>query len=286
MFVTGPPVPGAGRGLRLRRAGHRVFTGPSDLACDPALRPYVTDLAARYGLAVREEVFGAGQSYAEMARPLVETVTAPDAPVDLLVLAYGVHDVQPGRAIALDLASRCPGDPLAFAICDQGPAATFTALRTIAAHVATGRCERALLLVAEQAALHYPLLAQAPVPDLHAVAALLFEAAADAAPVRVRQHAGLTAEAVDAVLAAEVAELAGERTDVTLLTEHGPGLPYTGLWSRPPERGLALLAHHDPAFDLLSVAAFESDLSSGHVLRAPACVTTTGGGVAPMAVKD
>jgi 4-hydroxymandelate oxidase len=286
MFVTGPPATGAGSGLRLRRTGHRVFTGPSELAHDPALRPYVTDLAGRYGLAVREEVFGAGQSYAEMARPLVESVTSPDAPVDLLVLAFGVHDVQPGRAIALDLASHCPGAPLAFALCDQGPAVAFTALRTIAAHAAAGGCGRALLLVAEQAAVHYPLPVPGPVPDLHAVAALLFEAAADAPPVRVRQLPGVVAEAADAVLAAEVAELAGERTDVTLATgEQDPGLPYTGLWSRPAGRGLALLSCHDPALDLLSVASFETDLTSGHDIRELAGPMTRGG-VAPMAVKD
>ncbi|MGH3759429.1 hypothetical protein [Actinophytocola sp.] len=287
MIVTGPPAAGRpGAGPRLCRAEHRVFDGASSLARDPALRTYLTDLAGRQGLPVREEVFatGAGQSYTEMALPLIKSVTSLDAPVDLLVLAYGVHDVQPGRNVALHLASRCPGEPLAFAVTDQGPAAAFAGLRVIGDYVATGGTARALLLVAEQAALHYPPAAPGPVPDRHAMAALLFEVDTDAPPVRVRQHAGVPAEAVGAVLAAEVAELAGGRADVLLVAGHGvelepgtaaavrevrrapAGLPFTGLWSRlcetpgersgEPGRGRpVLLADHDPVLGYLSVAA-------------------------------
>lgn len=275
--MTGPPAglptTPAGTGLRLCQAAHRVYGDASVLARHPALRPYLTDLAGQVGLAVREEVFGEGQSYTEMALPLVEEVTsaAGDEPVGLLVLAYGVHDVQPCRNIALQLASRCPGEPLAFAVTDQGSATAFAALRIIGDHLAGGR-GRALLVVAEQAALHYPLVSPAPVPDRHAAAALLFESDVDAPVARVRQHRDVPAEAVGAVLAAEVAELAGGHGDVTLVAGPGlppdadglvrevrhapPGLPYTGLWScldGPATR--FVLADHDPTLDLLSVAA-------------------------------
>lgn len=282
MYVTGPPSGArAGTGLRLRRAEHRVFAGDSAFARHPALRPYLADLAGRQGVALREDVFaaGVGQAYTEMALPLVEAVTVPDEPVDLLVLAYGVHDVQPGRNTALRLADRCPGDPLAFAVTDLGTAAAFGALRVIGDHVATGGCGRALLVVAEQAALHYDLAVPAPVPDRHAAAALLFEAVPGAAPMRVRQHPGVPAEAAGAVLAADLAELVGDLADVTLVAgpgldtatvspavrevRHAPaGLPFTGLLAAVTEPatdgGLLVLADHDPVLGHLAVAAFRT----------------------------
>jgi hypothetical protein len=282
-------------GLMLRRVAHRVDDADSALAAHPTLRPYLTDLAATRGLALREEVLGTGQAYAELAAPVVEAATMADEPVDLLVLAYGVPDVQPGRNVALHLAARCPGHPLAFAVCDQGPAAAFTALRLIADY----GCDRALLVVAEQSAVPYPLTAPAPVPDRHAAVALLFESGPS--PVGVRTHSALPPEAVGAVLAADVAELTGEHDGVTLVLGSGmdsaaagpgvlraaPGLPYTGLWARladgEPGR-LLVLADYDPALGYLCVAALQP--SPRPTACAAAGSPATGGGVADMAVKD
>jgi 4-hydroxymandelate oxidase len=297
MFMTGPP--GAGTGLVLRRVVHRADDTDSALAVHPTLRPYLTDLAATHGLALREDVLGTGQAYAELAAPVVDAVTSAGEPVDLLVLAYGVPDVQPGRNVALHLAAGCPGDPLAFSVCDQGPAAAFTALRLIADYAATGACRRAVLVVAEQSAVPYPLTAPAPVPDRHAAVALLFESGPS--PVDVRTHTGLSPESVGAVLAADVAELTGAPDRVTLVLGPGmagvahsfdvltavPGLPYTGLWARladsEPGRPL-VFADYDPALGYLCVAAVEPEL------RTTAIAATgspgSGGGAANMAVKD
>jgi hypothetical protein len=272
MFVTGPPR--AGTGLALRHVVHGSRHTDSPLAAHPTLRPYLTDLVATRGLVLREDVLGTGQAYVELAAPVVDAVTAalrPDEPVDLLVLAYGVPDVQPGRNAALQLAARCPGHPLAFAVCDQGPAAAFTALRLAADYAATGAGTRAVLVVAEQAAVPYPLTAPAPVPDRHAAVALLLESGP--AQPEVRTHLALPPDAVGAVLAAEVAELAGERDGVTLVLGSGisavpgvevlraaPGLPYTGTWARladgEPGRFL-VLADYDPALGYLCVAGLE-----------------------------
>src|SRR2546421_2599393 len=141
MFLTGQGD-AAGCSLRVNRVDHRVFDGKSDLARDPALRAYLADLVGPYGLALREDLLdaGAGHSYGEMAEPLIAAVVPAASPVDLLVLAYGIHDIRLGRATATYLASRCPGDPLSFAVCDQGVAAAFTAVRLIGAYAATGAC--------------------------------------------------------------------------------------------------------------------------------------------------
>ena len=302
MFATGAPT-ATTTGLTLRRVVHHGHSGPpiadSPLATHPTLRPYLTDLVATRGLALREEVVGTGQAYAELAAPAVDAVTAalrPDEPVDLLVLAYGVPDVQPGRNAALQLAAHCPGHPLAFAVCDQGPAAAFTALALAADYAATGACTRAVLVVAEQSAVPYPLTAPAPVPDRHAAVALLLEAGPT--PPEVRTHPALPPDAVGAVLAADVAELTGERDDVTLVLgprvempgalRGAPGLPYTGTWARladaEPGRFL-VIADYDPALGYLCVAGVEPSP------RPAACMAVAGsagkeGGAANMAVKD
>ena len=88
-----------------------------------------------------------------MAEELIRSVVPPDEPVDVLVLAFAVPDARPGRATASYLSHVCPGEPLAFAICDQGSAAAFTGLRLIREYARTGGCARGLLLVVEQAIL-------------------------------------------------------------------------------------------------------------------------------------
>jgi hypothetical protein len=241
MFLTGPPG-AAGSTLRISRSEHRIVDGSSALATDPAMRAYLTDMVAPYGLALREELIesGSGHSYGELAEPLLEAVLPDGAPVDLLVLAYGVHDIRLGRATATYLSSRCPGNPLAFAVCDQGTAAAFSALKLINAYAATGACERALLIVAEQPAVHYELAAPVPVPDRNAAVALVLEAGGE--PVEVRQHAQTKPDQADALLAKEIAGMSGAITVILggglKYTEStvddlrvGPaGQPYTGVW--------------------------------------------------------
>ena len=273
--------------MYLTALAHHSDDAHSALAAHPALRTYLTDLAGTRGLALREDELGTGHAYAELAEPAIAALTSDGEPVDLLVLAYGVPDVQPGRNTALHLASRCPGRPHGFAVCDQGVAAAFTALRLIADH----DVDRALLVVAEQTAVPYPLVADAPVPSRHSAVALLLERGPS--PISVRQHAALPAEAVDAVLAADIAELSGPRDDVTLVLGSGvdgppDGLPYTGMWARLDSGepgGLLVFADYDPGLGYLCVAGLERSPRPA-ALVAAAGAPGTGGGVADMAVKD
>lgn len=273
--------------MYLRRIEHHGDDAHSALATAPTLLPYLTDLAGTRGLPLREEVLGTGHSYAELAEPAIDAVTADGEPVDLLVLAYGVPDVQPGRNTALHLAARCPGRPRAFAVTDQGMATAFTALRLIADH----DVDRAVLVVAEQSAVPYPMVTDAPVPERHSAVALLLERGPS--PVSIRQHTALPPAAVDAVLATDLAELSDQRDDVTLVLGSGvdgpkDGLPYTGLWSRLADGvpgGLLVFADYDPGLGYLCVAALEKSPRP-----VPLVVTVglagTEGGVADMAVKD
>lgn len=261
--------------LRLRRAARGTYGDTSAYARDPALAPYMADLARTRGLSWRPEVMaaGLGQTYGEMAAELLPRVVRPDEPVDVLVLAFGVHDVRPGRAAATYLSSVCPGEPNAFAVCDQGPLSPYTALRLVESYVATGTAGRGVLVVAEQSTLHYPPAGDAVLPDRHAAVLLLFDTGGPGRLAGIRQHAGLST--VDSVLAVEVAALAGDRDDVTLIpgaglagvplpegVKHSPGpagQPHTGAWWQllDHDRGLVLLADADLDAGELGLAALD-----------------------------
>jgi 4-hydroxymandelate oxidase len=307
VYVTGPPVggdrpsPGA---PRLRRAARRVFAEQSELALDPELRVFLGDMVAPYGLPLREDLLaaGCGQAYAQMAEALLPAVLPAGEAVDLIVLAFAIHDIRIGQATAVYLSGRCAGDPLAFAVCDQGAAAAYTGLRLVGEYARSG-CRRGLLLVVEQSALHYQPAAvsgpAAPVPDVHAAVALLFDQTGPAGRAAVRQFPATAPGDVPAGLAAAVAEVAAGRPDVTLIA--GPGLagvpvpagagwrilaapagqPYTGTWwelaGLCPEwtdgGPLVLLADYDPALGYLCLAALDA------ATPAPAAHAAAGGAV-------
>lgn len=262
--------------LRLRRAARRTFPDASALARDPELTVFMGDLVRPFGLAGRPEVLeaGLGHTYGEMAEELLPSVVGPDEPVDVLVLAFGVHDVRPGRSTATYLSSVCPGEPVAYAICDQGTLAPFTALRLLEDYARTGLAGRAVLVVAEQSALHYEPAGAGPLPDRHAAVVFVFDAAGPGRLRAVRQAAGLAPDELGPVLAAELAGLAAGRGDVTLVAGDGlagvpvpeglrlapgpAGQPHTTAWWMLADRtepGLLLLADADAGE--LSVAAFD-----------------------------
>jgi hypothetical protein len=261
--------------LRLRRAARGAYGDTSVYAQDPALPPFMADLGRPWGLPWRPEVMaaGLGQTYGEMAEQLLPAVVRPDEPVDVLVLAFGVHDVRPGRSAATYLSSVCPGEPNAFAICDQGTLAPYTALRLIASYVTTGTAGRGVLVVAEQSTLHYPPALEVALPERHAAVVLLFDADGPGCVTGVRQRAALST--VDDMLAADVAALVGGRGDVTLVAGAGlarvplpegvklspgpAGQPHTGPWWQlvDHDSGLVLLADADLDAGELCVAAFD-----------------------------
>src|ERR1017187_1651243 len=107
MYRAGPPSADGSHGepLRVAVAGRQVFEGSSDAALDPMLRVYLSDMVRPYGLALRDDLLdqGRGQSYGEMAGALLARTVPPGQPVDLIVLAFAVHDVIPGRSAAAHL---------------------------------------------------------------------------------------------------------------------------------------------------------------------------------------
>jgi 4-hydroxymandelate oxidase len=169
-------------GLWLIRAQRQFFAGPAGFLRDPLLRAdvgaYLADMVRPYARTVPAGLFGEplsaalGQSYGEMGLALLGSVVTAAEPVDLLVLAFSVHDLWPGRATAAYLSRHCPGTPMSFAVCDQGPAAAFTGLRIAREYAVSAGCRRVLLIVVEQAALPYDCAA--PVPSRHCGVAMLY----------------------------------------------------------------------------------------------------------------
>ncbi len=292
--------------LRVRRAASRVFGGRSDGPLDPELRPFLADMVRPYGNALREDLLAEpnGHTYAVMGEALM-TEVSPDHPVDLLVLASAIHDIQLARPTASYLSSICPGTPVSFAICDQGSAGAHTALRLVRDYAAAGDCRRALLILAEQAAVHYePSVVDGPtppIPDRPAAVMLLCDtddSAGGAELLAVRQHHHVAAADAGALLAAEVALLAADPTGagVTLVLAEGAaalvpgsaplvervvaapsGQPFTGAWcelaallsASGPETGLVLVADYDASLRYLCVTAVDlvgADGRSAHAL--------------------
>jgi hypothetical protein len=292
--VPGAAAPARGAAVanpRVGRVAARRFAGRSELSLDPDLRTYLSDLARPYGVALREDLLerGVGHAYAEMAGELVRETVRDDEPVDLLILAYAMHDVRPGQSTALYLSDLCPGKPLAFTVCDQGIAGPFTAARIAAEYLRGGDYLRALIVFAEQDALHYepPVEPGVPLrlPEGHGAAAVLFDGLGAAGLSSVREFPGTAPGEVRGLLAAQLAELVAEQAGRSVLVLGGglskedvdglgidrvimapAGRPCTGVWhelaqghAEWAEQGaFVVLADYDLQLRTLCLCAIET----------------------------
>jgi hypothetical protein len=293
VFAARPPAsPPLHRDLYLVRAVRRSFDGPAAFLADPANRArvgeYLADAARPYGREVPAALFGEppspalGHSYGEMAEALIAAAVPADEPAGLLVLAFAIHDLRPGRQTAAYLSHVTPGAPMAFAICDQGSAAAFSGLRIAREYASCAGIRRALLIVVEQAALPYDC--PVPVPLQHRGVAMLYGDRAEPA-VRVagmRQHPGVPPGAVAGLAAADLAELAAGPGVTALVLSDAlaavwtapaagrvrvmpPGQPSTGVWwglidelaSGAGHPGLLVAGDYDPGLRYLCLTTFE-----------------------------
>jgi 4-hydroxymandelate oxidase len=227
-----------------------------------------------------------------MVAELIGELVPPDQPADALILGFAMPDVWPERATAAFLSHVCPGNPMAFAVCDQGCAAGFTALRLARDYAAGGGCDRVLVVLAEQTRLDYDPPAPVSMPTRNAVFAMLCDAAhragrtdAGGAPLvrAVRVLPGVPAGQASAILRREVSLLETgegeeERTLVlgeglSPLADQGvlgrrntlalpQGQPVTGVWrelaawATTAGGGRLTIADYDPGLQYLCLAAF------------------------------
>jgi hypothetical protein len=239
--------------MHLIRTERRTFSGPAAFLADDGQRAemdvYFADLARPFtggesgsvgsGSVGSGSVELSGHSYGEMAEELLAAVVSEAEPVDLLVLVFSIHDMWPGRATATFLSHLCPGTPLSFAICDQGSAGPFTALRVIRDYDP----RRALLIVVEQAALPYDSVATPPLE--HRGVAMLYGEGDGPRVTGLRQHQGVEPSAVAGLVSVDIAELSAGCEGVRVVLSDSlaavwagrpdhvrvpAGQPTTGVW--------------------------------------------------------
>lgn len=243
--------------MYIQAVARRAFDVPPEIADQPEhlphLRTYLSDLVRPYGLPLRD--CSAGHSYGEMGAALIGELVPPDRPVDLLVLAFAIPDVRPGRATAVYLSHLCPGRPLAFAVCDQGNAAAFTGLRLVRQYARSGGYRRALLLIVEQAGLPYDAGAPVDVPAAHTAVGLLCDSGGGPARVdSIRQYAGVAPDRVGGLVARE---LTGDEVLISARSDQ----PLTGVWWELAEamrrQGRVILAAHDAQLSYLCLSTID-----------------------------
>jgi hypothetical protein len=261
--------------MRLLRTERRTFPGPARFLADKGNRAataaYLADLTRPFGAEPRPEL--SGHSYGEMAKALVMAIVPAAEPVDLLILAFSIHDMWPGRATATYLSHICPGAPMSFAICDQGSAAPFTGLRVIRDFGS----RRALLIVVEQAALPYD--STATPPAAHRGVAMLYGDGEGSPVAGIRQHSDVAPDAVPGLAAVGIAELSANYRDVRVVLSAGlaaawpghpdhtvvpPGQPTTGVWWRlagelAGARGVVIGADYEPELGYLCLVGVEGN---------------------------
>jgi hypothetical protein len=304
VFVARPPAtPPVRHDLQLARATCRAFTGPAEFLADAANRArvgeYLVDMARPHAREVPADPFGEppsaelGHSYGEMAETLIGSAVLPGEPVGLLILAFSIHDVWPGRQTAAYLSHLTPGAPMAFAVCDQGSAAAFSGLRIARAYASSAGVGRALLIVVEQAALPYDC--PVTLPSQHRGVAMLYsdgtadDGTVDDGPAPrarlfdVRQHAGVAPGEVAGLAAADLSELMAGHHEAGLVLSDAlgalwtapaarrvrvapPGQPATGVWweligeldDGAGGADLLVAADYDPGLRYLCLTAFDT----------------------------
>ncbi len=267
--------------MRLDRVLSRTFDGAQ--AYGPELVDFLCDLTRLHGLPQGEDYFGRATriTFTDMAQEIAAELTGDGAeanqiePFGLAVVAHNTPDAEPGWPASY-LSGALPGEPLAFAVADQGAAAPFTALRIAADYsgtIAAGAGERraALVLIMDQSAVvpDLPLPAGTVPPGRDHAVALVFAPTARLAAVSVRQLTDVSP--ADAAAAIEAELHAGQGPATAVL---GPGLavpaalagarvvharadlPGTGLW-----RELAwLLRRADAPGGRILLASYERTL--------------------------
>ena len=102
----------------------------------------------------RDPVPGNRNAFAPMSADLIGGL-CPDGVPDLVVIAHAVPDGEPRMSATGYLQERLGGQPLIFAVSDQGRVAPFTALRLASDCLRHDGRRRAVVIAADQATLTY-----------------------------------------------------------------------------------------------------------------------------------
>ncbi|MGW0845430.1 hypothetical protein ACWD26_35910 [Streptomyces sp. NPDC002787] len=276
-----PDVPA----LRLERVAHQVFPSGTSRIDDAFSVRHFTDIAGEYGRAYRPDLAGpgAGNTFASMARTLVESLGTDAADVGVAVVAHATPDLDCRYAATTYLSEAWPHGPLAFGVSEQGGVTPFTALRVATGYVRRHGLRQALVLVLDQGTLPYDT-EHATLGGDAGVALLLSADDASGVRPRVRQLSGVAPGEVPVLLERELRPYGGDVTVVAgtgiepardlpgglaEVRETAKGFPCSALWARladdrPAERPL-VLAEYDPVAGDFGVCVVEPEGATGAV---------------------
>ncbi|WP_217166774.1 hypothetical protein [Streptomyces sp. AC512_CC834] len=279
MFRTAAPVrpqPGAASGPpvvpRLVRAARYAPSAPvTGHVPVPELEEFYAELGAPYGVPFDREGYAdsARRTSVELAFGALDALgelPAEQAP-ELVVVAYTTPDFHHAELVASCVKGRLPGEPLAFALSDQGPLTAFSALRVAVEYARRCGFGRLLVLVVDQSTQPFAVPDAAAAVHRDCAVALLLEWGGGAAAVGGMAQGPLAAPdlfagwdpgaGVVAGAGLADADCPSPSPDVRLATA-GPGLPCTGVWAALLDvvsRGFAgpvVVADYDPGRGLLA----------------------------------
>jgi hypothetical protein len=205
-----------------------------------------------------------------MSAALLADVGTVPAPPGLVVLAHATPDIDPRMSPGGYLTETVPGNPLVFAVSEQGRVAPFTALRIAGALAdSTPSLGDVVVVVLDQGAMPWDVPDLDLVPAIDAGVALHLRRAARPA-VRIQEHLDVPPERVGAVLAGALPDRigsllvgpgvpAGQRARLRRpVVEVPPGRVCTATWQLlVPARERQALVEYDAAIRHLAIAVID-----------------------------
>ncbi|MFI1018822.1 hypothetical protein [Streptomyces sp. NPDC020965] len=195
--------------LRLAGIAHRVFPAGRSRIDDPFSLRHFTDLTALYGVERRPDAAerGTGNTFATMARALLDDLPPEAHRADIAVVAHATPDLDCRLAAVTSLAAVIEGGPQVFTVTDCGSAAPFAALRVAGEYVRRHGYRRAVVFALDQSTLPYetgrPLAGDAGV-------ALLLTDTGTRGGLTVRRTPGVSVAGMAAAVRAELAVLGAD----------------------------------------------------------------------------
>ncbi|MGW7085430.1 hypothetical protein ACWGH2_18355 [Streptomyces sp. NPDC054871] len=271
--AAGPPGPV----LRVVRAARHTVPGPG-VPYEPVAsrEEFFREMGAPYGAQFDREGYATSgrRTSVELAYGALDALgplTAGECP-EVVVVGYASPDFDHAELVASCLKQRLPGEPLSFALSDQGVIAPFSALRVASEYARRCGFRRLLLMVVDQSTQPFavPDAGQAPVREDVAVALLIdWDGGGNAVPgmAHGRPSAGVFAAwdaAVDVVAGAGLTG-GGAAPELPVydgtLTEAEPGQPCTGVWTAllgaPAGARHTVVADYDRERDFLAYCTLD-----------------------------
>ncbi len=287
--------------LSLSRVAAGQFPKGTTAMTDFVSRAFLPVQSAAAGVTFHPDVLlrDTGNTFSDMAPSILKALLPAAAfvgdrphgtrvPTDMVLLAHAAPDMTPNEITGTFVASLLCGEPLAYAVTDQGSAGVFTALRLAEQYAQRGSCDRAVVLAFDQATFPYDTDVAAT-ERLHGDAGvgLLLERDGDGS-VQVLQRAGLMradGEAVESAVEALLERLrvlpgaaltvnagltaSGAFVGSTRVTGRAPlGLPSTALVAMLAQRRPSqpdeptVLVDYDPVHGQLSVCRIDGPVDA------------------------